>query len=135
VFALGFFVSNSEVGRRSIGVTTFWLQSVCSNHVVWDATEITEYTRRHTGMVDTAFGEIRRIIETLVAKRDARKDAFATVIANAMNTRCGLDAQEVQKQLVDGVHENAGDPRSFHRRGEGAFLPLGSCGRAHAGEP
>jgi Domain of unknown function (DUF932) len=99
-FAPGFFAWNSEVGRRSIGVATFWFQSVCANHIVWDATEITEYTRRHTGMADTAFGEIRRIIETLVTKRDGRKDAFTATISEAMQTRYGSDAQEVIKQLT-----------------------------------
>jgi hypothetical protein len=99
-FAPGFFVWNSEGGRRSIGISTFWFQSVCANHIVWDAIEVTEYTRRHTGKADTAFTEIRRIIETLVAKRDGRKDAFAAVIAKAMNTRYGHDVQEVTKQLA-----------------------------------
>jgi hypothetical protein len=99
-FAPGFFGWNSEVGRRSVGIATFWFQSVCCNHIVWDATEITEYTRRHTGMVDTAFSEIRRVIEALVQKRDERKDEFASVIAKAMNTRYGHDANEVQQQLV-----------------------------------
>jgi hypothetical protein len=100
-FAPGFFVWNSEVGRRSIGIATFWFQSVCSNHIVWDAIEVTEYTHRHTGMVDAAFTQIRRLIESLVAKRDARKDAFTTVIAKAMNTRYGHDAPDVTKQLTD----------------------------------
>ena len=32
-FAPGFFVWNSEVGGRSVGVQTFWFQAVCQNHV------------------------------------------------------------------------------------------------------
>jgi hypothetical protein len=32
-FAPGFFLWNSEVGRRSVGVQTFWFQAVCQNHV------------------------------------------------------------------------------------------------------
>ena len=32
-FAPGFFVWNSEVGSRSIGIETFWVQAVCRNHV------------------------------------------------------------------------------------------------------
>jgi hypothetical protein len=32
-FAPGFFVWNSEVGRRSLGVQTFWFQAICQNHV------------------------------------------------------------------------------------------------------
>ena len=100
-FAPGFFVWNSEVGRRSIGIATFWFQRVCANHIVWDATEITEYTRRHTGKADTAFTEIRRLIEALVAKRDERKDAFASTIAKAMHMRFGQSTEEVADQLVD----------------------------------
>jgi hypothetical protein len=38
-FAPGFFLWNSEVGRRSVGVQTFWFQAVCQNHIVWDAVE------------------------------------------------------------------------------------------------
>src|SRR5581483_7825022 len=36
-FAPGFFVWNSEVGRRTVGVATFWFQAVCQNHIVRDA--------------------------------------------------------------------------------------------------
>ena len=32
-FAPGFFIWNSEVGKRSVGVQTFWFQAVCQNHV------------------------------------------------------------------------------------------------------
>lgn len=66
-FAPGFFVWNSEVGRRSIGIETFWFQAICANHIVWDAVEVVEFTRKHTTNVGEALGEIRRIIETLVA--------------------------------------------------------------------
>jgi hypothetical protein len=35
-YAPGFFVWNSEVGRRSLGCQTFWFEAVCQNHIVWD---------------------------------------------------------------------------------------------------
>ncbi|MFM9966126.1 MAG: hypothetical protein ACKV2Q_33510, partial [Planctomycetaceae bacterium] len=41
-FAPGFFVWNSEVGRRSLGMQSFWFQRVCQNHIVWDATQVVE---------------------------------------------------------------------------------------------
>jgi len=44
-FAPGFFVWNSEVGRRSVGIQTFWFQAVCANHIVWDAVEVVEFSR------------------------------------------------------------------------------------------
>jgi len=98
-FAPGFFVHNSEVGRRSVGVQTFWFQSVCGNHLIWDPIEIVGFNRRHTGNVGDSLVEIRRIIEALAAKRDERKDGFAKVIAKAMNEKVG-DAEEATKFLA-----------------------------------
>jgi hypothetical protein len=100
-FAPGFFVWNSEVGRRSVGIQTFWFQAVCANHIVWDAVEVVEFTRKHTANVHEALGEVRRIIEGLVAKRDARKDSFAAVVKKAMQEQLGSDAEEVLKVLAD----------------------------------
>lgn len=98
-FAPGFFLWNSEVGKRSIGVQTFWFQAVCANHIVWDAVEVVDFSRKHTANVRDALREIRLIIERLVEKRDARRDGFAAVIAKAMRTRLGDDADEVLKLL------------------------------------
>src|SRR4029079_4004558 len=50
-FAPGFFVWNSEVGRRSLGVQTFWFQAVCQNHIVWDAVDVFEFTRKQRANV------------------------------------------------------------------------------------
>ena len=36
-FAPGFFCWNSEVGKRSLGLQTFWFEQCCGNHIVWDA--------------------------------------------------------------------------------------------------
>lgn len=99
-FAPGFFIWNSEVGSRSVGIETFWFQAVCANHIVWDAVEVVEFTRKHTANVREALGEIRRIIETLAAKRDERRDGFAKAIEKAMQTKLGDDAEEVKKVLA-----------------------------------
>jgi hypothetical protein len=99
-FAPGFFVFNSEVGKRSVGITTFWFEAVCSNHIVWDVLDITEFTRKHTGKVSDALMEIRRIIENLVKKRDERKDGFARVIAKAMRETIGTTAEDVEALLA-----------------------------------
>lgn len=99
-FAPGFFVWNSEVGKRTVGIATFWFQSVCANHIVWDAIEVTEVTRKHTGRVRESLADIRAVIETLVQKRDERKDGFAHVIDRAMETTYGDDADEVQSLLA-----------------------------------
>jgi histone H3/H4 len=99
-YAPGFFVWNSEVGRRALGCQTFWFEAVCQNHIVWDATDVTEYTRKHTANVHEGLGEIRAMIEAIVAKRDARKDGFVSVVRKAMQTKLGDDAEETLKELV-----------------------------------
>jgi hypothetical protein len=98
-FAPGFFIWNSEVGRRTLGIQTFWFQRVCQNHLVWDAVEVVEFTRKHTANVREGLTEIRRIIEGLVAKRDARRDGFVEVMRKAMTAKLGSDADEVIKRL------------------------------------
>jgi hypothetical protein len=99
-FAPGFFLWNSEVGKRSLGVQTFWFQAVCQNHIVWDAVEVVDFSRKHTASVHESLAEVRRIIEALVAKRDERRDGFAKVIAKAMQTTLGDDADEVAEAVA-----------------------------------
>lgn len=99
-FAPGFFVWNSEVGRRSLGIQTFWFQAVCQNHIVWDAVEVVEFTRKHTAKVGDGLSEIRRLIERLVVKRDERRDGFVKVVSTAMKQSLGSDADDVLKTLA-----------------------------------
>lgn len=99
-FAPGFFVWNSEVGKRSVGIQTFWFQAVCANHIVWDAVEVIDFARKHTAKVGDALGDIRRHVEALVAKRDERRDGFVRVVKKAMEQTLGADAEEVMKALA-----------------------------------
>jgi len=99
-FAPGFFVWNSEVGRRSLGIQTFWYQRICQNHIVWDATEVVEFSRKHTANVRDGLNEIRRIIENLVAKRDQRRDSFSAVIKKAMSQQLAEDGEDMAKALI-----------------------------------
>ena len=99
-FAPGFFLWNSEVGRRTLGIQTFWFQRICQNHIVWDAIEVVEFTRRHTSNVRDGLNDIRRIIEDLVAKRDARRDGFVDVMRKAMVEKLGADSEVVANRLV-----------------------------------
>ena len=99
-FAPGFFIWNSEVGKRSLGIQTFWFQAICQNHIVWDAVEVVEFTRKHTASIHDSLAEMRCIVEQLVAKRDERRDGFVKVIAKAMHERLGADAEEVMKVLI-----------------------------------
>jgi hypothetical protein len=119
-FAPGFFVWNSEVGKRTVGISTFWFQAVCANHIVWDAIEVNEVTRKHTGRVRESLNDIRAAIETLVQKRDERKDGFAKVVAKAMETTYGQDKAEVEKLLAKAGYTKSLTSRAIdiaHRKG------------------
>lgn len=110
-FAPGFFVWNSEVGKRSVGISTFWFQAVCQNHIVWDAVEVVELTRKHTAGVANVLPDIRRALEGLVARRDQRRDGFIKVISRAMREKLGDDAEAVLKELTKN-----GIPRHFAKQ-------------------
>jgi len=99
-FAPGFFVWNSEVGRRSLGVQTFWFQRVCQNHIVWDATEVVEFSRKHTANVGNGLTEIGSRIQSLVKRRDERRDSFYRVLQKALTERLGNDPDEAAKKLT-----------------------------------
>ncbi len=99
-FAPGFFIWNSEVGRRTLGIQTFWFQRICQNHIVWDAVEVVDFSRKHTANVRDGLTEIRHIMERLLSKREERRDSFVKVIRKAMTEKLGRDADEVIKQLT-----------------------------------
>lgn len=110
-FAPGFFLWNSEVGRRSVGMQTFWFQAVCANHIVWDAVEVVDFSRKHTAGVRDCLAGVRRMIEDLSRKRDERRDGFARVMANAFRAKLGDAAEEVAKVLA-----KHGIPRDFAKQ-------------------
>lgn len=121
-FAPGFFLWNSEVGKRSVGISTFWFQAVCQNHIVWDAVDVVELTRKHTANVGSVLTEIRRAIDSLVARRDERRDGFVKVIGKAMKERLGSDADEVLKELSkSGIPRNLAKEALEIARQQGAF--------------
>ena len=114
-FAPGFFIWNSEVGSRSVGVETFWFLAICQHHIVWDAVEVVEFTRKHTRNVREALSEIRRIIEPQSA---ALLDRRLQILPN-----------------VDECHPSGLQPvvlryHPEHRRREGAW-PSSKTGYPH----
>jgi hypothetical protein len=121
-YAPGFFVWNSEVGRRSLGCQTFWFEAVCQNHIVWDAVDVCDYTRKHTARVHDGLAEIRAMIENIVARRDERKDGFVAVVRKAMQTKLGDDAEEAFKQLCKhGISRGAAKEALSIAQQKGAF--------------
>jgi hypothetical protein len=99
-FAPGFFVWNSEVGRRTVGITSFWVQAVCGNHLLHGVADAAETVWRHTAKVSDALSGIRKAIEALVERRDRNKDSFFRVMQKAMTETLGDGAEEVMKALA-----------------------------------
>jgi len=121
-FAPGFFIWNSEVGRRAVGIETFWFQAVCANHIVWDAVETVEFTRKHTANVHDSLNDVRRILGQLVAKRDRRRDEFVSVIRKAMVEKLGADAEETVAELVQhGIGRSIANSAIEMAKKQGAF--------------
>jgi len=114
-FAPGFFCFNSEVGRRSVGITTFWYEEICQNHIVWNCADVVNVTRKHTRNVGDALTEIRMAMAQLVDRRDAARDQFAGVVRKAMEATTGdkeetlafLSKYDVNRQLAKKAVELA----------------------------
>ena len=66
--------------------------------------------------------EIRRIIETLVANRDQRRDGFVRVLSRAMTETLGPDAESVAKELCkNGIPRNLARDATEIARRQGRF--------------
>ncbi|TWU58966.1 hypothetical protein Poly51_17470 [Rubripirellula tenax] len=121
-FAPGFFLWNSEVGRRTMGVQTFWFQKVCRNHIVWDAIEVVEFSSKHTANVRDGLSEVRKVIESLIVKRDERRDGFVNCIRKAMREKLGHDDEQVLSILAkEGVPRHLIKDAMKIARQHGAF--------------
>ncbi len=73
----GFFISNSEVGAAALKVTKFLYASVCGNHIVWDASAVSELRIVHRGSADHRFtrelrAELREYADASAAEDESR---------------------------------------------------------------
>jgi hypothetical protein len=48
----GLIVWNSEVGKSTFGMQSFYFRGVCGNHIIWDAEDVKELRMRHVGLTD-----------------------------------------------------------------------------------
>lgn len=48
----GIIVWNSEVGKSTFGMQSFYFRGVCGNHIIWDAEDVRELRMRHVGLTD-----------------------------------------------------------------------------------
>lgn len=97
-FAPGFFVWNSEVGKTTVGIQSFWFQKSCSNHWIFGATDVMTRKRRHTSGVWRGLSDIQYGIRRLIDRRDERRDRFVVTMRKAMTERFD-DSETAQKAI------------------------------------
>jgi hypothetical protein len=92
----GVIVENSEVGASKLRLTRFLYRAMCGNHIIWDASEVTELALRHVGDVRGRMSqwdaEIRKYLDSSVSADEAG-------IAAAMSTRIAGTKDEVLDKL------------------------------------
>jgi len=95
--ARGFFVSNSEVGAASFVITKFLYRTVCGNHIVWGAKQVSEIRIKHIGDADARAsmeisGELVKYADESASEDEAR-------ILRASQFRLGMTKDEVLDRL------------------------------------
>jgi hypothetical protein len=73
----GFFLSNSEVGKASFKLATFYYRHVCGNHIAWSVSNVKELRLRHIGTADKRFNhemqiELRKYSDASVSDEEAK---------------------------------------------------------------
>lgn len=83
--ARGFFVWNSEVGDKTLGIATFLFDYVCMNRIVWGATHIEEVKIRHTASAPDKF--VEEVLPAVKAYSESSTEGIRTAIENARAAR------------------------------------------------
>lgn len=99
----GFFVWNSQVGAKDFGFTTFYMDRVCGNNIIWGATDVNSFRGKHTkGVIDVFKG-----FDTFMASllQDASHDAFAAAIKAAKATIVASVAEDKEIESVDTMRK------------------------------
>lgn len=114
----GFFIENSEVGAAALSITTFYLRTVCGNHICWSVSDVSKKRIVHRGSNDISrfkefSGQLSEFIHTkasLVEDKISRlsiidigpsKDSIAgvlTVKVRGLSSRDVLEAYNVCEQ-------------------------------------
>lgn len=95
--ARGFFVSNSEVGAASWGITTFLYKFICGNHIVWGAQDVEHIKVRHVGNADQKVMESLKTQLNLYAEQSPK--ALEDSIRKAKLHELGTSDEEVEDLL------------------------------------
>jgi len=93
----GTMIRQSEVGDCAIWKLDFLFNTVCGNHIVWGAENVTESRVVHTGnSVNERWGSM---IEEMESYTQSSAQEQEQKIVRAMNTKLGQDREEVTELL------------------------------------
>ena len=88
----GFFVWNSEVGAATLGVATFLFDYVCSNRIVWGATDYREIKLRHSLKAPERFlDEVSPMLTRMV---EEKASVTETMLITAQEHKIDKDEKE-----------------------------------------
>lgn len=93
--ARGFFVWNSEVGSKSLGIAMFLFDYVCCNRIVWGAQGYTEMTLRHTASAPDKW--LEELEPALVTYRTAATSDITGAIRAAQAAKVSDDVDAFLK--------------------------------------
>jgi hypothetical protein len=95
----GFFLWNSEVGDKSLGIQTFLFDAVCGNHIVWGARDVSELRMSHVGRIGSRWE--REITLELRRYANSSTNDEASQIERAQNVQIAGTKDEVIQALFD----------------------------------
>jgi hypothetical protein len=109
-FARGFYISNSEVGARTLTLGTFLFDYVCCNRIIWGATQHSEIKIRHTAAAPHRWlEEVKPVLKVLSeqspqpmqdALRAAQQEKIKGDITKFLETRFGSSSTK-----ISAIHE------------------------------
>lgn len=102
--ARGFYIWNSEVGDKTLGIGTFLFDYVCMNRTIWGVQQFAEVTVRHTAKAPDRF--LEEIKPTLIGISQASDKPIKEAIKAAQDHKLGADvndfmAKRFGRKLVD----------------------------------
>ena len=120
----GFYVWNSEVGSKTLGISTFLFRAVCQNRNIWGAQDISEITIRHSKNAPQRFAaEVEPALLEYSNASDKGiiigiQNAKSAIVARSDDDRLqflgkqGFSAKQAQKIIDRVVTEEGTKPES-----------------------
>lgn len=95
----GFFVWNSEVGARSLGLDWFIYDAICGNHIVWGAEMLGSIRIRHVGKNGLSYRLSSEMEGTVEEYERTSPDLIVGAVREAKSVKLGEDKEKVVESI------------------------------------